>query len=352
MDPSDALESRASALVNALREGTFYDGETTPAAKESPDAGLDASGSDGDAEGSESGSDAEVAEAADDKAKAKDAPKDERREALDRAMKLERANVQKAAKLDQREAHVTEQETNLKGRAQELEQREKAIAAKERVFQDEALWLDHLVKNIPLEKALSVFQKAANDPSYHAELAARKVLAEAAPKKDDEETATLKKQIEELRAEREREKTAAAVANAERTVIAKAEAHADKAPLAARLAKAKPDKFLKRAHAAADELRKEGAPATYESVLDKIQEQLQAEKDEAEQLYGFSSKPEVENSTSPKSNPTGPGKQPRTLTARTSAGRSTVPDDDDDFASLPVDDRAARIKELARKRAE
>lgn len=362
VDPLAALDSRAGALQEALRNGTFKDeddGEANVPAKEANDAGDDTNAADGSGEAGEEVSASEVGDAADGKAEAK--PKNERTEALERAFKLERENVQKAAKLSHREAEVAAKEEQHKAQAEAFAKERSAWEAEkarhESVWKDPALWMHHLVQNVPIQVALEHFQKAANDPSFAAQLETRRILAERereTPKKEDDDST--KKELAALKEQLANERKASQRAQAERRMVAAANELAEKYPDAARIVKLDEADFVERVHRAADQIRAEAKEAGEQPVLDpesvvkKVQAVLQAERERAAKLYGFSSQADAEPSPSQKSSQSGQGGKPRTLSTRNSAGRSTVTEEDD-FASLSLDERAARVKESARRGA-
>lgn len=343
-EPQQALsvDDRANALMEQVRAGNFDEDAAPAEAGDEPAPPKDAK--------------AKPAPDADEEADTKAEPED-RGKTLDRIFKLEREHKAKDARLAQREASIEAKEQAWTAREKAIEEREAAAKAaeaaakeRERAFDDPSLWMHHLIEKVPFEVALEHFKKA-QDPSYAAELAARRVLAQQKrdePKEADDGTKAKLAALEAKLAEKER---AEARASAEADVVRAAKDAAAEFPDVHRLAEKRRDEFLHRVHNAADELRKRGEVVEYQNVLQEVQSTILEERKRYEELFGGSSTESDEPSSTAAKSPTQSAQvsKARTLTARTSAGRSSIVEDDD-FATLSLDDRAAKLKEVARSR--
>ena len=277
------------------------------------------------------------------KAKAKAEPEETEEDdsALAKIAELERKNYAvKAKRMQEREERqLQEQLQKIQSYEASLKEREERLAQAEKTWDDPASVLDMLSEKVGADN-LTKWILAQSNPDEAAKMRAR---AEAKKVEESSKAALtkLEREIEALKQEREQERIAYAKAQAEQKFVDYVSEY--DSPLIKTWLKnpKKKARLLTAAHNIADST----PGATFDDIALALHEELSFMlSDEAAE--------EAAKSESPKSNghSLSPSKG-KTLTNRLSSERSVVVDAEEQWASLPLNERA-RIVERRAKRGE
>ncbi len=324
----DTVDSRADELIKTLRAEKNApkpskdgpdDDEGEPV--EAPDAGEDAD--EGDVEEVEPLAAAPVVDPA----------AEQRKAALKRAAELEKKAHSANERVLAREARATERE-------RVAVEREKAADARateaERILsalKDPSTALELIGKHVDADK-LGGWMLESQDPVKRAEWAAVKAAKEASAPSPEmvaaiEEMRAMKQELAQTRHDNTRR-------SEEQAVVNLATSNAEHVPYASALATHKPQKFLALVHATAQALRARGEQLSYERIVEQVEEDLS-------DLSPVYAPKHAAAEAAPSAAPApAPASKARSLSSRTTAGRSTLASQDDKPA--PLDDRVAELK--------
>lgn len=329
----DDVDARAAALIEDIRAGKFSDDDGAEEVTEAPAKAPPAN----DAETETPGNDNAETAANDNEAAPTDADK-ERLAKIARATEIERAARDKASKAAEKERAADEKVR----RAEEREQRATELLAKAEAKEKQLLDKAHLVQFIKKNlTGAEVAQLITDDldPARSAEMALERTvtpkLAEMQAKIDAYE-----RRDQEAKARATQEAHQRAVVD--NFLAAAKQGVADK-PYARALLEKRPEEFAARADAIALRLVAEKGATDYNEVLSKVESELS----DFAALISPQPSGEVAAPSEAAHGTAAPAPRARTLTNRTSAGRSTLAQDDDSLAGL--DARADELKRLARK---
>ncbi len=285
-------------------------------------------------------------------AAAKD-PDTERQERVARAAALEREAVKAKKCASDLYARLESERATIDARAKELSAREAEVGRMAKLLSgDDPLSLLELVADkVPADKLADFFIQS-KDPAKRAEWAAKRAAQEAASKADPR-TEALQQRIEAMEARAAHAEAQAARADAENSFRAKAKEMADAAPHVSSLLAKRPQQVMANAHAVADHLAQtdaEWSDSDPSTRFAKIVEFMEADLSGFAELFSPQSKGSDEKTSTSHVSGAAAVSKARTLTSRTSAGRSKLVDEDE-LSKLPIDKRAEKLKEIATRLA-
>lgn len=358
----DDIDVRANLLREAIASGKFGRDDADDGGEAidlTGDAGDDdevaAPAAAGSADAVDAGEDDDADDAKTD-AKAADEDVDEAAE------KAEHAALEREAAFERKkrsfEKSITERETRLAReietanqqlhaawqqieglRAQAEKSHQEAASFKERL-KDPAFLLPLIAEHIPAEQLTKHLEEGLS-PAKQAEWAIERKLREA--QKPNAELEEIKQTVQSLTKEIQTARAAEAQRKAEADFAAHTKGAAADVPLAAALLARNPERYFAMAHQAADRLARTKGSTTFDDIATYIEEELRGF-----QLHETPATPRQEASLATEAAPSPTVTRARTLTNRTTAGRSTLPVDEG--AGESVEDRATALKLQLRRR--
>lgn len=320
---STNVDARAAELVEQIRSGALKDADNDtgeemaiPAPKPANDTGNDAPADEAD--------------------KPEPTPEEkERGERLARAREAERKAVESSKKAAEKERLLTERERALEASHKEVATLRQQLEAAHKQFLDPA----HLVPLIKKHLAPEDFGQLiidANDPDKRAEWQVKK------QRETDPELKAMREELAEIRREKAHRAAAEQNKGVETQFFEHVRGKAAELPYVARLLAKRPEELLQRANRIADQLHKQNGQVTYDEILPLIERDM---SDYASLLAtGDAEVPSPQTAVAATADEPS-ATRARTLTNRTGAGRSTVPNDE---AIGSLEDRAAELKRLLR----
>jgi hypothetical protein len=328
----DTLETRAAALIEKINresaEGDEAEGETT---EETPAETVEAKP-------------AKPAKAA--KAAEKPATEEEERRArVERAAALERENTRLSRKHAEEKHQLTQLRAQLDAEKQQIQALRAEFETKSKMFEDPGSLLDHIAEKIPPQQLADWFLQA-KDPAKQAEWATKRAMAKLPqqPAANPE----LERRLAELENGIRSERLHAEQSKAEASFMELAKSKSEAAPHVASLLERRPQQLIRTANEVADYLKTSDPDwgdlqpsARYEKIVEYIEADLSG-------FVGMFAPSSSGETNTRKDSAEAPVPKARTLTSRTSAGRSQLVDEDE-IAKLSLEGRAEHLKRLAKQ---
>lgn len=285
------------------------------------------------------------------KAKDEGAPvADERAEKIARAAALEREAQQgKKRMLDERrQLDAAKQQLESERAALEKIKAETAAMQKRLSGEDPLALLQTLSEKVPPEM-LGDFLVQARDPAKRAEWAAKQAAAEASAKVSPEVQA-MRAELDALKEHLQTTNQSFEMKRAQQIFIDAAKELAEEAPHVSALLEKRPENVLRHADDIATHLAATDPDWESDSVSTRMAKVVRSVESGLSDFASiFAPQSGGEQKPSPKVNGSAPVHKARTLTARTSSGRSLISEDESEaYAKLSVDERAELLKKKAR----
>jgi len=275
---------------------------------------------------------------------------DERAEKIARAAALEREAQQGKRRIDTERKQLETERATLQQQQAELQKlRAETEALHKRLSGDDPLaLLQTLSEKVPAEK-LADWLVQARDPARRAEWAAKQAAAEAAAKSSPE-VERMRAELDAIKQHLQSSQQGAEVKRAQQVFVDAAKSLAAEAPHVAAMLEKRPESVLRNADDIATHLAQTDPDWESDSVstrMEKIVRSVESGLSDFASLFAPQSASESKPST--KVNGSAPVPKARTLTARTSSGRSLISEDESEaFAKLSLDERAALLTKKAR----
>lgn len=325
-DAEDSLEARALELTEALNA-------------EQKDADVAAGAEDLDVMGEAAKLLPKGILPAKDAPPATDAQK-ERDARLARVAEMERKSVKVSSQIAAKEKEVEAKAADVEAKAADIARREEQLAKLEGVFNDSEALLGYLADKVGAEKVANWLIEQAQ-PEKRIEVK-QKTLAtqmEERLKKTEEDIA---KRFADLEAREKKMVMQQARSNNETGFKNRVTQVAAEVPIYSRLMEKRPADAINMAHATAEAIASKGGSVTFDDVIREIESQLS----EYSEIY--SPQPSGSQHNRPEHRTPSAIAKATTLSNRAAAERSSIANEDSDYASESVEQRASRLERVLR----